>query len=119
MSKKMMMMMLLTLLFTCFGFRIRPMLSSPNACLIIAKVSDPIFTRLPQHLMLSFVGSIKNGTRPQTVLQRKGRGNQHVHPGARNFEHILARVLEIMDAPPQASVLKTHKLSSAWSFKII
>jgi hypothetical protein len=57
MSKKMMN-MLLTLLFSCLAFLslgefgLRLMLSSPNACLFIARVSVALSPRFAQHTML-------------------------------------------------------------------
>jgi hypothetical protein len=69
--------------FRVWTFRVRLMPSSPNACLIIAKISVPCLPRFAQSLVLFLCrilreilsGQIHNST-------KKGRTNQQVHPAA-------------------------------------
>jgi hypothetical protein len=84
--------MLLALLFTCLAFfrsrwvrtfYVRLMLSSPNACLIIARVSVPLFPKFAQNLITLAVAlsdPLRNRIRPDMYVI-----NQHVHPAAWNF----------------------------------
>jgi hypothetical protein len=90
MSKKMI--MLLNLLFTCLAFfrysefglfhsntHVQFMLSIPNACLIIARVSAVLSTRFAQNVMHIAVLSIAKLHQAKNMTQGDVN-NQHIHP---------------------------------------
>jgi hypothetical protein len=71
------------------------MLSSPNACLIIARVSITLFLTFAQHLMRThcfFVGSVMklHQTRYATPNERTWE-SQHIRPAAWNFMYWLQK----------------------------
>jgi hypothetical protein len=72
-------------------FYVRLMLSSPKACLIIARVSVALF---PKCALLPLDPS-RNHIRRGTQLQIKGHKNQYIHPAAWNFLHWLQRYASI------------------------
>jgi hypothetical protein len=91
MSKKMMS-MLLTLLFTCIAFfglpcsehaiqtRVRRMLSSSNACIIIARMSVESFSEVCRNFgTLPMFGPSRIRIRPDTRVQIKGL-KRSAHP---------------------------------------
>jgi hypothetical protein len=89
MSTKMISMLLASFSFFSlflWTFRVRLMLSSPNARLIVARVSVAHFPRFAQnvmHIQRRFVGSIAKSHQARYTAPNKGhKENQYVHPAA-------------------------------------
>jgi hypothetical protein len=71
-------------------FHVQLMLSSPNACLIIPRLSVPLFPRFFLDAV-PLKGQSPNHIRPYTRFQTKGRKHQDFYPAVWHFIHWLLR----------------------------